>query len=175
MTKIEGEKKHLPVKLKKSKNQELAESKPYNLWYDMDQLFDQFRSSFNDLFFGPFSNKNLPFEPSEFKLPLSDIYDHGDRYEMNIELPGISKDDVNIEVTPYEIEISAQKSSKYDEKEKNWIHRERSNINYYRRFDFPEEIKSNNVEAVMNDGILNITMPKEKPSPEYKAKKVKIK
>jgi HSP20 family protein len=159
----------------KSKNRELSETGPHNLWYDMDRLFDQFKSSFNDLFFGMPPTRSLAIEPSEFRLPLSDIYDHGDRYEMNIELPGLSKEDVNIEVTPYDIEISATTSKESNKEEKNWIHKERSNFSYYRHFDLPGEIKADNVEAVMNDGVLNITIPKEHPSPEYKAKKIKIK
>lgn len=143
-------------------------------WEEMDRLLNQFRSSFNDLIYRTPNQRQMSEWEEGFRAPFADVVDHGDRFEMKVELPGISKDDINVEVTPYNIEISAEKSEKKETKGKNWLRKERS-FNYYRSFDLPEEIKTENVNAEMKDGILSINLPKEKPTPTYKRKEVKIK
>jgi HSP20 family molecular chaperone IbpA len=44
---------------------------------------------------------------NDFRTPSTDISDHGGHYEVIAKMPGISKEDINIEVTPNSIEISA--------------------------------------------------------------------
>jgi len=168
-------KEKLPVRSKKRKGGEVFERDRYDVFNEMDRLFNQFRSSFNDLFY-----RNVPQEStleSETSLmpPVADVVDHGDEFEMNVELPGVSKEDINIEVTPYNIQVSAKKGEDQEKKGKNWLRKERSNLSYYRSFDLPDEIKSDDVEAKMKDGILSVTMPKENPTPSYESKKVKVK
>ncbi len=126
-----------------------------------------------DLFWSPF--KRYPVALSEFRTPSTDIADCDDRYEVCAEMPGIPKNDINIEVIPNSIEISAEHQESGEEKKKNWLRRERSSMSYCRCFDLPEEIKSDNVEAEFKDGILTVMLPKVKPKPEYKSKKVNIK
>jgi HSP20 family protein len=72
------------------------------------------------------------------------------------------------------IEISGQYEERKEGKRKNWLRQECSNISYYRSLDFPEEVKSNNVDAEMKKGILTIMLPKVKPRPLQKSKKVII-
>jgi HSP20 family protein len=90
-------------------------------------------------------------------------------------MPGIPKNDINIEVTPNSVEISAEHQESEEEEKKNWLRRERSSMSYYRSFELPEEIKSDNVDAELKDGILTVTLPKVKPKPERKSKKINIK
>ena len=104
-----------------------------------------------------------------------DVADLGNKYEMKVEMPGIPKDKINIDVSPNAIEISAKHETSEDEKKKNWLRRERSSTSFYRRAELPDEIKSDQVEAEFKDGVLTVALPKVKPKPEYKTKKVKIK
>lgn len=164
----------IPVESKGRKGEGLVDRSRFAPWDEMDRLFNQFRSSFNDLFYRTSPERPMTNWEEQFRPPLADVVDHGDSYEMNVELPGISKDDINVEVTPHNIEVSAQKSTKEEEKGKNWLKKERS-FNYYRNFNLPDEIKSDDVDAEMKEGILTINMPKENPTPTYESKKVKIK
>jgi HSP20 family protein len=173
MAKKEGKKGKLSIKPKKKEKMEITERRPYDLWTDFDQMFNRFRSDIDDLFWSPY--RQFPLVFNELRTPSTDIADHGDKYEVCAEMPGIPKNDINIEVTPNSIEISAEHQESEEEKKKNWLRRERSSMSYYRSFDLPEEIKSDNVQAEFKDGILTVMLPKVKPKPEYKSKKVKIK
>jgi HSP20 family protein len=104
-----------------------------------------------------------------------DVIDLGDKYEMHVEMPGIPKEDINIEVTPNAVEISAKHETREEDKGKNWLRRERRSMNYYRSIDLPDELKTEDAEAEMKNGVLTLTLPKVKPKPKYKAKKIKIK
>ncbi|RLF32831.1 MAG: hypothetical protein DRN07_04090 [Thermoplasmata archaeon] len=165
------EKKEPAIKVSERKMGEPAPRRPYDLWLDMDRLFDRFRAAFDDLFW-PSRNST---DVQEYRQPPMDIIDHGDRYEMRVDVPGIPKENVDISVTQTGVEISAKHENVEEEHGKNWLRRERSSMDFYRCVEFPEEIKPDKVEAEMNDGVLTITFPKAEPKPEYKPKKIKIK
>ena len=109
------------------------------------------------------------------RSPPMDIADLGDKYEMQLEIPGIPKEDINIEVTPNGIEISAEYEDTNEDKGKNWLRRERTCSSYYRSYELPEELKTDDIEAELEDGILKISLPKVEPRPRFEHKKVKIK
>ena len=168
------DKEKLSTESKKRRGGEVVERGQRDPWAEMDRLFSQFRSNFNDLFY-----RNMPTfsetKNENVMSPLADVVDHGDRFEMNVELPGVSKDDIDVEVSPYNVKLSAEKGGKEEKKGRNWLRKERSNFSYYRNFNLPDEIKSDDVEAEMQDGVLTLNMPKENPVPSYESKKVKIK
>ena len=141
--------------------------RPYDLWADMDRMLDDFRMQFDDLFW-PMSQRSELLTDISNRYPPMDIADLGDKYEMHVELPGIPKDDINIEVTPNSIEISAEHDESEEEKDKNWLRRERTSMNYYRSLELPEQIKSDNIDAEFKNGILTIMLPKVEPKPKPK-------
>jgi HSP20 family protein len=150
----------------------LMAQKPYELWSDMDQLFDRFRSNFDEIFWGP---RTSLVESLDYRTPLMDIVDQGDKYEMHVEMPGIKKEDINIEVTPTTVEICAEHEESSENKGKNWLRQERSSTDFYRSLELPEELKTGNVEAELKDGILTLSLPKTEPKQKFEATKVKIK
>ncbi len=172
MAKKESIKDKLNIKPKKKEKREITERTPYDVWENMDRMFDRFRTNLDDLFLSTYGS---PTELSEYRAPSTDIADHGDRYEVNAEIPGVPKEDINIEVTPNNIEISAEHKESEEEKKKNWLRRERRSTSFYRNFDLPEEINSDEVEAEFNDGILSIMLPKVEPKPKKKSRTVDIK
>ncbi|MBN1280570.1 MAG: Hsp20/alpha crystallin family protein [Candidatus Thermoplasmatota archaeon] len=170
---IMGKKDKLAVRPTDEKKAEITQRRPYDLWTDMDQLFDQFRSNFDDLFWRPHSNILSTFE--DIRAPMMDVADLGNQYEMKLEMPGIPKDNITIEVSPNTIEISATHETKDDEKHKNWLRRERSSMSFYRKVEFPEEVKADTVDAQLHDGVLHLTIPKVEAKPAYKSTKIKVK
>jgi HSP20 family protein len=153
---------------------EITTNRPYDLWTDIDQLFDNFRSDFDDLFW-PLGHRGQMNTMIQKRTPPMDIADMGDHYEMKLEIPGIPKDKIDIKVSPNTIEVKAEYDENKEEKGKNWLRRECSSMNFYRALEVPEELQTENVEAELEDGILKINLPKVEPKLEYKAKKVKIK
>ena len=148
--------------------------RPYDLWADMDRMFDDFRTQFDDLFW-PMSQRGELLVDMRTRNPPMDIADLGDKYEVHVEMPGIPKDDISIEVTPSSIEICADHEESKEAKDKNWLRRERSSMSYYRSLELPEQIKSDNVDAEFKDGVLTVMLPKVEPKPKHKTSKVKIK
>ncbi len=135
-----------------------------------------FRSFFEDFWDDDFFIK--PFEVEfpelpDFRLPLMDLKDEEDKYTLETEIPGLSKDNINIEISKDRlVEIKGEKTEdKTEEKKDNYIHKERRTTSFYRKFYLPTEIDPEKVEAKTEDGLLKITFPKKQPEP---VKKVEV-
>lgn len=153
----------------------LTNMRPVDIWSEMDKMFEDFRTGFDDLFW-PLGQRTQSLTPmTQRRTPPMDVADIGNRYEMRLEIPGIPKEDINIEVTPNGVEISAEHNQSKEKKDKNWIRRECRSMKFYRALELPEELKTDNVNAELRDGILTLTLPKVEPKPEYRPKKIKIK
>jgi len=169
-------KKENKLAVKPSENKgEITSMRPFDLWSEMDRMFDNFRTDFDELFW-PWGQRNYPSTAlTQRRTPPMDVADLGDRYEMHLEMPGIPKDNINIEVTQNTVEISAQYEESKEEKDKNWLRRERSSTQFYRTLELPEELKTDNIDAELKEGILILKLPKAKSKPGDKPKKIKIK
>ena len=95
-------------------------------------------------------------------MPLCDMVDKQDRYELQIEVPGIEKNTINISASRNTIEISGERS----EKTRDYVYSERSHRSFYRKIQVPEEINPSKVSAKMANGILIVEMPKKTPKPK---------
>jgi HSP20 family protein len=108
---------------------------------------------------------HIPFIPvPEVREPLCDLEDRGDRYEMNLEIPGIEREKVDVKATKHSIEISGEQSEKKEGKGKNYLYNERSYKSFYRKIRVPEEIVPSKIEAKVVNGILNVSIPKKTPT-----------
>ncbi len=103
----------------------------------------------------------MPFKP--MMMPSVDVEDRGKDFCVTVDLPGFSKEDVNIEVGEESVLIHAKKSKAEEEKQKNYVRRERMAQTFYRRLDLPEKIKSDDAKASLNNGVLEIILPKKEP------------
>ncbi len=126
---------------------------------------DEFYNMLDDFF-----TSDWPFrrslESDTFKL---DVVDNGNEYLIEAELPGVDKKDINIEMADGRLEISVTKDESKEEKDKNYIHKER----YYSsmsRSIYLADAKSDGLKAKLENGVLKITVPKE----EIKENKVKV-
>jgi HSP20 family protein len=151
----------------------LVEQQPKELWTDFDRLFDQFRSNFEDLFWSPPSEMMIP--PLTTRAPPSDVIDLGDKYKVTLEMPGVSKENIDIEVTSNEVEVSAENKTEFETEDKNWLRHERSSMSFYRDFVLPEELKTDGVDAEFKNGVLTLILPKLEPKPRHEPKKINIK
>lgn len=118
----------------------------------------------------------MPFGTwSDIRTPLCDLVDKGDRYELQVEVPGIEKEKIDMKATRHAIEISGEQTEKTEERGKNYVYNERSYRSFQRRVPIPEEIVPSKVNAKMANGVLNIEMPKKVPTKvEEETTKVKV-
>ena len=159
----------------RDKNVEITQRRPVDIWSEMDKLFDGFRSEFDDIFW-PLGHRTSMYPTvTKNRTPPMDVADMGDHYEMKVEMPGIPKDNVDIQVTANTVEIKADCTDAKEEKGKNWLRQECSGMSFYRALEFPEELITDDVNADLKEGVLRLSLPKKEPKPELKPKKVKIK
>ncbi len=100
--------------------------------------------------------------------------DEGDKYVINADMPGVQKEDIKLNVTDNAIEISAQHKEEEEEKKKNYVRKERKEVSYYRTLSIPEKVDSLKAKAKMNNGILNIEIPKTTPTPKPKSTSIPV-
>jgi HSP20 family protein len=115
----------------------------------MDRLFSDFDRSYGD----DFGWKSLDGGPK------TNMYDMGDKLQIVVEIPGISKEDMDVRIQGNYLELSGSRKSDAPEGYKS--HRvERGTATFTRSFTLPADIDPEGVEAVMKDGILTMILPK---------------
>ena len=143
---------------------------------DIDSIFDDFRRSF-DVMMRPYYPPDMQLiEPAAFfvrNAPL-DIIDEGTHFLVHAELPGFSRENVDVQITSDGLSIRAKKEEKKEEQNKNYIHRERAYSSFERSLAFPEEVDSGKAEGTMKEGVLELKIPKKEPKPETKPRKIEI-
>ncbi|CAI9288059.1 unnamed protein product [Lactuca saligna] len=91
---------------------------------------------------------------------------------FTVDLPGLKKEEVKVEVEEGRIlKISGERSSEKEEKTDKWHRVERSSGKFQRSFRLPENAKVDEMKASMENGVLTVTVPKQevKKKPEVKA------
>jgi len=89
-----------------------------------------------------------------------DIYEKNGNMNLEIDIPGFSKEDIKIDYENEYLTIEASKEEKHDNEEKNYIRKERFYGSIKRQF-FVGNIDETKIKAKFNDGVLKISFPKE--------------
>ena len=134
-----------------------------------ENLFDDFFDEFNDLDreldrelrHMNRGAKNALYGRKARNLMKTDVRETGDSYELDIDLPGFAKEDINVKLNDGYLTISAQKGLDKDKKDKegNYIRRERYAGAMQRSF-YVGDIKGEDIRAKYEDGILRLSVPK---------------
>ena len=105
----------------------------------------------------------------------TDVQEHDDHYEVDIDLPGFRKDELSLELKDGYLAISAAKGFDKDEKERKtgkFVRKERYAGSMSRSFYVGEEIKQEDIHAKYENGVLKLSIPKvEEKKPEIEDKK----
>lgn len=102
----------------------------------------------------------------------TDIVDRGDRYILKAELPGFEKRDIHIEVDDNRLTISAKQDLEQEDKQDNYIRRERRSGTFMRSFDV-SHIDTGRINAQYKDGVLSLELIK-KGNGNAKGRKIDI-
>ncbi|MEV6894753.1 Hsp20/alpha crystallin family protein [Kribbella sp. NPDC051137] len=91
--------------------------------------------------------------------PLADLEETDDGYVLEVELPGVKKKNITIELDGRRLVISGERPE--DEGRKGWLRRQtRSWGRFHYEVVLPDNVKQDGVEATLNDGVLRVTVPK---------------
>ncbi len=160
------------VRIRK-KDDELA---PADAWApdlflrDMDRMFRELRSGFEDLFY-PFGGYGIASR--DFRVPAVDVRDTGKEIVISAEMPGIRKEDVDIEVGESSVIIRGETREEEERKDDSYYHRERRYASFHREIPLPEEVVGSKAKASMKNGVLELVLPKKEPN-EQKRFSVKV-
>jgi HSP20 family protein len=91
-----------------------------------------------------------------------DIYDNDDKVVIKADLPGLSKDDITIDLNNRVLTVQGERSVENEVKEEKYYRRERNYGKFCRAFNMPAEVDSDQIQAEFKDGVLKIDIPKPK-------------
>ncbi len=101
--------------------------------------------------------------------PREDIKQTADHYIVSMDIPGMEKDKINVEVKSGMLIVSGERKSEVKEQKPNQFYRqERSFGHFLRTMPLPSDAKADHIEAKYTNGVLTVTVPREKASKEKK-------
>ena len=133
---------------------------------DMERLFEDFQGfSFPNFFKTDFAPFRMEFDKVEWVRQI-EVLHNNEQFMVRADLPGLTKDDVKVEVTDDFLTISGERKEEKEEKREGFYRSERSYGSFYRQIPLPEGAKTENAKATFDNGVLEITIaaPKVEPS-----------
>ena len=129
-------------------------------------------SLFNTLFNGALDDQMQDYGfGTHFDVPKVDVTQCKDAYRLEMDLPGRTENDINLELDNNVLTISSvneetketsdKENKKHDGEKTKWLIKERRASSFSRRFTLPDDVDSENVSASFKNGVLNVTIPRK--------------
>jgi HSP20 family protein len=103
-------------------------------------------------------------------LPSMDVVDRDNEILLRFDLPGVPKEDINVELEDGTLVVSGERRSEHEERGDRFYRRERSFGSFTRSIPLPEGIEAEKIKADFRDGVLELRVPK----PERRSQKKRI-
>jgi HSP20 family protein len=132
---------------------------PWALRREFDNLIERF-----------FGEPERLMVPGTFE-PIIDMYETDDAIKVVAEMPGLERDDFDINLMDDVLTIRGEKKHEYEQKGENFRRIERTFGSFTRTFTLPCSVREDKIEAHYKNGVLHLTLPK---SEECKKKPLKI-
>ena len=123
----------------------------------MNAGFEEFQNMLDDFFADTWPVRRS-LAADTFKI---DVQENNNEYIVEAEIPGVQKNEVNLSLDDGRLKISVDKEENNEEKDKNYIHRERRYCSMSRSI-YLSDSDSDGIKAKLDDGILKIIVPKKK-------------
>lgn len=135
---------------------------------EMNRLFDRFSGRRSGDLVGPdrfptdvFDFFDWPFGRTEATtFGQTDLSETSEGYELEIDLPGMKRDDVSVDYADGVLTISGERTDDHEEKRKGYYLSERSYGSFRRTFRVPDSVEADRISAHFNDGVLTVRLPK---------------
>ena len=121
-------------------------------WRSMDLFADDFFERF-------FADAGLRADNAVI-CPAVDVTEEDGSYKLVAELPGVSAEDVSVEVHDGVLELKGERKAESEEEQGTAYVRERSFGSFRRSFRLPRTVDADGIEAALKDGVLTVTVPK---------------
>ena len=139
-------------------------------------LFQDFFNN-NPLFKRDLFDFDMDMPPSRLgiNVPTANITENRKEYMIELAAPGLDRKDFNIELDEQTLTISAEKEMEEKKEEDQYSRQEYSFHSFQRTFYIPQAIKEDKIEAKYDNGVLKVTMPKQKEAQLKTVQRIEIK
>ncbi|MGE5818734.1 MAG: Hsp20/alpha crystallin family protein [Deltaproteobacteria bacterium] len=159
------------AKAKKKKTRALAPrraSSELSPWSDLDGMFEDFLGRRLRPFW---PERWWPAASMKISTPAVDLYEEKDDIVVKAELPGMEKDNIEVNLSGNRLTIKGEKKQEEEVKKEGYYRSERSYGSFLRTLELPTEVQTDKVKAAFKNGILEIHLPKTE---EAKKKETKV-
>ena len=141
---------------------------------DMERLFEDFQGfSFPNFFKTDFAPFRMEFDKVEW-VPQIEVLQNNGQFMVRADLPGLTKEDVKVEVTNDLLTLSGERKEEKEEKGEGFYRSERSYGSFYRQIPLPEGAKTETAAATFHNGVLEITIPVPKVEPSTRKVEINV-
>jgi HSP20 family molecular chaperone IbpA len=144
-------------------------------WTDLDRAVADLRQRFFDSWSGEPARPAEPPAPTKYLRPArTDVTDTGASYRIVAEIPGIPKDQLDVRVRGSSVEIRGETASPTPKDGESLVWRERFAAGYFRTLELPEPVIATDAKAKVENGVLELDLPKQHPTPAPAEVKVPV-
>ncbi len=158
-------------------SKEMTKREPEMMPSRFPTSFEEMERWFEDVFrrpfFAPAWMPRIKFPEMGEMTPSVDIYEEGGDVVLKAELPGMKKEDIDVNIAGDTVTISGEKKAEEKVERKDFYRFERSYGSFTRKLRLPAETQSDKAKASFHDGVLEVRIPKTEAAKE-KMKKVPI-
>jgi len=119
---------------------------------------------FGDLYdelFNNYLNDSKPTPEKKHSLPAVNIIEEKDKYILELAVPGINKEDIDIKLEDKELIISSNTEKKDEDIEENFVKVEYNYDSFKRVFTIPDTVDTKSIDAKYKNGVLSLTLKKK--------------
>jgi len=133
---------------------------PANPFAAMRRLADEMDRTFGGIGFPNLPRFEVPWQSIEAAwAPVVEVAERGGKLIVRAELPGLTKDDVKVDVTEDQIQIRGERREERKEKRKGFYRTERRYGSFFREIPLPPGVDPEQAKATFRDGVLEVTLP----------------
>lgn len=143
--------------------------------YDKNRMFPTFDSLWDNFFEKDYMTKGMELGT---KVPAVNVSETDKAFELEVAVPGLNKEDFDIDMDKDILTISAQKQTETEEtseETKKVTRREFSYSSFSRSFRLPENVDEENISAEYKDGLLHLSIPKKSKEEAEMKKRIEVK
>jgi len=139
----------------------------------MSTNLTRFNSLFDDTLLNEFF-RPLTHRTNGDKVPAIDVHETDDAYKVNVDLPGVKKEDIQISIDNGVLTVQGEtRKEEKEEKDGKLIRQERHVGKFIRQLSVGSDVDVAGIKAAFEDGVLAVTLPK-KPAAAEKSLKISV-
>jgi len=163
--------KHIPVRRGSSASMAASGYPLMQLHNEIDRLFNETFRGFPSIF----SNPEWPDMTSLILKPNIDIKDTDENYIVSVEIPGVTRDNVDLRVDGNLLTITGEKKQEKKQEKENYQCIERQYGSFERMLTLPQDADAENIDAKFKDGILTVRIKRKAHTVSKETRKVEVK